>query len=78
MLMITAAVCEIGFRYRMWNLVSYGGLGGFMLWLMATIDLGFSGHIYGMLILGLFHLIFHGYVYLSASLGVLERATYRD
>ena len=78
LLLITASCAEVGFFFKNFRLISYGGLGGFMMWLMAAIDLAISGHAYALVTFALLHMLFHGYVYLSSSLGVLEReAIYR-
>jgi len=73
LLFCTATAAEIGFYWKRNSLIAFGGLGGFMLWLLAGIDLAMSGHPYALISFALFHMVFHGYVYLSASLGVLER-----
>lgn len=77
MLFCTASVCEFGLLFKKWELVGLGGMGGFALWLMASIDLFQNAHWYAFMVLGMFHLLFHGYVYLAASLGVLERQAIR-
>ena len=73
LLLATATVCEIGFFTKKTKLVSIGGFSGFLIWLLATIDLCLSGHPYALITFAMFHMVFHVYVYLAASLGVLER-----
>jgi hypothetical protein len=77
LLFFTATTTEIGLYLKQWTLVSIGGIGGFMLWLMASIGLFMNTNFYALVSFGLFHLLFHGYVYLAAALGVLERAAIR-
>lgn len=73
MLFLVAGISLIGMITKHPAPVKTGSLFGFMLWLLATINLAYTHNYYGFLILGLFHTIFQGYVYLSSSLGVLER-----
>lgn len=73
LLLVTATAAEIGFFTKRYKLISFGGLGGFMVWLLAAIDLAISSHPYALVSFALFHMVFHGYVYLAASLGVLQR-----
>lgn len=73
MLFTTASIAEIGFLKKNLLLVRVGGLSGFSLWLLASIDLALESHWYVLATVGLFHLVFHGYVYLASSMGVLER-----
>ena len=74
MLLFTATCAQIGFLRANKALTAFGGLGGFMLWTLATIDATMAGHVYIILTVTLFHALFHGYVYLASSLNVLRRS----
>lgn len=78
LLFLAAGLSEIGLIAKWWSLVTWGSLAAFALWLLATIDLAQGNHWYTFIVLGLFHMFFQGYVYLAASVGVLERGSYRD
>lgn len=77
LLFVSGVVAEIGFFKKMPRLVKAGSMGGFLLWLFASIGLIIASHWYALITLGLFQLAFHGYVYLAESLGVLERSAIR-
>jgi hypothetical protein len=73
LLFFVGVITETGLYKKVWPMVSFGGLGGFALWLLATIDLLMHGHFYAVLVLSGFHMVFQAYIYLASSLGVLER-----
>lgn len=66
-------IAEWGFYKRNRGVVMVGSFIAFCLWLFAGIGLFLAGHYYVFITLALFQLLFQGYVYLSASLDVLER-----
>lgn len=72
-LFVTATIAEIGFFTRSKRLIQLGGLSGFMVWLFACLALTFAGHWYILVTVGLMHMLFHGYVYLATTTGVLFR-----
>lgn len=72
-LFFTALTAEIGFFIGKDSLISIGGVSGFCAWLFACIALTLSAHWYILLTVGLFHLLFHGYIVLATALGVLRR-----
>lgn len=55
------------------NIFFVGGMTGFMLWLFACIALIMAGQWYVFVTVGLLHLLFHGYLYLGASTGLIFR-----
>lgn len=73
-LLLTALLAEVGFLTKNLSLIKVGGLAGFAMWLLASIELALDGHWYVFVTVGMLHLLFHGYVYLAASMGVLERS----
>lgn len=75
LLFLTSSICLFGMIRKNDNLMQFGGIAGFMLWLFATIALTLTGHWYILLTQALFHLLFHGYVYLATTTGVIYRAT---
>lgn len=72
-LFITAMTAEVGFITGRDSLISLGGIAGFCAWLFACIALVLASHWYILLTVGLFHLLFHGYVVLATALGALRR-----
>ena len=74
LLFITATMAEVGFIIDNDRLIQLGGMWGFMLWLFACIALAMAGQWYVFIAVGCFHLIFHGYVVLSTSLGYIRRS----
>lgn len=77
-LLITASIAEVGFITDNDRLIQLGGLWGFMLWLFACIALFMAAQWYVLVAVGLFHLIFHGYVVLATSLGYIRRSPIRS
>lgn len=73
LLFCTATCAEIGFIIKEKAMIILGGIAGFMAWLFAAIALFMESHWYILISVALFHLFFHGYVYLATSLGLLER-----
>lgn len=76
-LFATALTAEVGFITKSDTLISIGGVAGFCAWLFACINLLMAAHWYILVTVGLFHLLFHGYVVLASSLGYLRRAPIR-
>lgn len=72
-LFCTASVALIGMVKDSDWMIQLGGISGFMVWLFASISMFMAGHWYILLTFTIFHLLFHGYVYLSTTLGVLRR-----
>jgi hypothetical protein len=72
LLFTSASASIVGFITRRDYLIRLGGIGGFFLWLFASISLAVDGHFYVLLSVGLLHLAFHVYVYLMNSLGTLR------
>lgn len=72
-LLCTSTLAEIGFITDNDSLIKLGGTSGFMAWLFACIALGLQGNWYVLVSVGLFHLLFHGYVVLATSLGYIRR-----
>ena len=72
-LFCTSVTAEIGFIFDNDALISFGGIAGFMAWLFACIALFMGGFWYVLITVGIFHLLFHGYVVLATSLGYLRR-----
>lgn len=72
-LFATALTAEVGFFLGRDSMISIGGISGFCAWLFACIALTMASHWYILLTVGLFHLLFHGYVVLSTALGVIRR-----
>lgn len=72
-LFATALTAEVGFITDRDSLISLGGIAGFMAWLFACIALATQAHWYIFITVGLFHLLFHGYVVLATALGYLRR-----
>ena len=72
-LFATSLLAEVGFITDSDRLIQLGGLWGFMLWLFACIALFMSNQFYILIAVGLFHLVFHGYVVLATSLGYIRR-----
>lgn len=77
LLFFSASTAEIGFYTKKKAWIMAGGMVGFLLWLFACIGLFMAAHWYALITFGLFHLLFHGYVYLASSLNVLERTHIR-
>lgn len=77
-LFTTATVAEVGFILDDDALISLGGISGFCAWLFACIALVTQAHWYILMTVGLFHLLFHGYVVLACSTGVLRRQPIPD
>lgn len=69
----TATCAELGFFLKHKGLILLGGIAGFMAWLFASISLVMEDHWYILISVAMFHLLFHGYVYLAGSLDLLER-----
>jgi hypothetical protein len=78
LLFLATFVAEIGLAIKHWGLVSTGAFFAFGLWLLASIDLTMNHHWYALVILGVFHMVFQAYVYLGASIGILERTSHND
>lgn len=74
LLFLTATCAEAGFFLKKHGLILLGGMSGFMAWAFASVALFMEQHWYILISVALFHLLFHGYVYLAQSLGVLERS----
>jgi hypothetical protein len=72
-LFTTALIAEYGFLRKNDSAVAFGGIGGFLAWMFACISLAMGGVWYIFLTVGLFHLIFHVYVVLASSLGLIRR-----
>ena len=73
LLLIAASLLQLGLVTNNKGLTAIGGMGGFLLWLSACIDLALTGHWYIFATVALLHTLFHTYVYLAASLDALER-----
>jgi len=78
LLIVFAGLSLIGMTTHRMRYVAVGAFACFMLWLMATLNLLTNNHYYAVIVWGLFHMLFQGYVYLTASLGILERASLTD
>lgn len=76
-LFITASTAIMGFVLDSDKWIVAGGLWGFMVWAFACIALIMASQWYVLITVGLFHLLFHGYVVLATSLGYLRRAPIR-
>jgi hypothetical protein len=76
-LFVTASTALIGFLRNNDDLIRLGGMAGWMAWLFACISLFLESHWYILISVGIFHLLFHGYVVLATSLGFIRRAPIR-
>lgn len=74
-LFTAAASAEVGFVLKNRAVVLASSMVGFMAWLFASIATIDDAHWYILISVTGLHLVFHGYVYLAASLGVLERTS---
>lgn len=74
-LFCTASTALAGMIFNKQWMIQLGGISGFMAWAFACITLLFAGHWYILITFALFHLLFHGYVYLATVMGVLYRTT---
>lgn len=72
-LMSTASTAFIGMIIKNPSMMQLGGIAGFMVWLFASISLFMNGHWYVLSTVALFHLLFHGYVYLATTTGHIFR-----
>lgn len=72
-LFMTATCAELGMIFNKPRWIILGGIAGFMAWLFASIALALEHHWYLLGSVALLHLLFHGYVYLATSLGILRR-----
>ena len=72
-LFVTASAAELGFITKRKSLMILGGISGFMVWTFACISLIMNGYWYILITVGLFQMLFHGYVYLAASLDYIRR-----
>jgi hypothetical protein len=73
LLLVVASALQLGLITNNKWLTTFGGMGGFLLWLSACIDLVLNEHWYVFVTVALMHTLFHTYVYLAASLGYLEK-----
>lgn len=74
-LFCTASIALAGMIMKKNWMIQLGGISGFMMWLFASIAMFIAGHWYILLTFALFHLLFHGYVYLATTFGVIYRTT---
>lgn len=72
-LLVTATTAFIGMLFKHKSFIQFGGIAGFMVWLFASISLAMNAHFYVLTTVALFHLLFHGYVYLATTTGFIFR-----
>lgn len=72
-LFTTATIAEFGMIFNHDSLITIGGITGFMAWCFAAISLAMASHWYILFSVAIFHLLFHGYVVLATSLGLIRR-----
>jgi len=71
LLVISTIISFVGLHTKRENLFFIGGMTGFLLWLFACISLFLAGQWYVLATVGLLHLLFHGYLYLGATTGLI-------
>lgn len=72
-LTIAAGLGLLGLIKKWREVILVGTFGAFVFWTFAAIALAMEGNWYVMLSVALFHMLYHGYVYLTTSLGLIER-----
>lgn len=77
-LFLSSLVSLTGFAIKQRPVVIVSSMIGFMAWLFASFAVAQDNHWYILITVTGLHLTFHAYVYLAASLGVLERASVHD
>lgn len=77
-LFVTATTAMTGFITKTAWMIESGGIAGFMAWLFASISLIIEAHFYILVSVALFHLLFHGYVYLASRTGLLYRVAFTE
>lgn len=74
-LFATASTAFVGMIIKNEGMMQFGGIAGFMAWAFAAISLALAAHWYILATVALFHLLFHGYVYLATTAGYIFRET---
>lgn len=71
LLVLSSVVSIVGLAFKKEGVFFIGGMMGFLLWLFACISLFLAGQWYVLMTVGVLHLLFHGYIYLGASTGLI-------